>query len=357
MIKYGKESMRFIPNHLYLELTDECNLSCRHCYINAGKHGKSRIPIGSAVRVLNEFSTIGESVTLSGGEPLLYEHWPALIEAAARKNLQVMVVTNAVLLTEEAIRSCMDARAAIAISIDGWRRETHDRLRGRGSFDIVRRRLDALMEMNYQDRVILCFVPTRENYLEFPSLVSSMITDDFRNFYISPLENRGRGLRNTSALSMGIPEKVSFLSMLANLLIRYDGTAHIDTGHLKFFFRRLFNNYQEDFDPIEGTLRIAPNGNIYLTAYVDNEKFLLGNIERDSLHSVCAGIRMEGLLDELVRRLLSGPSECRSCEHSFRCGGGSPARSLAKNNSLQSTDEFCEAKKVFFEKWYSACNG
>lgn len=347
--------MYLIPNHLYIELTDKCNLSCRHCYINAVNHGENHLPVDSIIRIINEFATMGDSVTFSGGEPFLYDHLPSLVKVTTTKKLKTTIVTNALLLTDQMIQACKSSDITLAISIDGWREETHDRLRGKGTFEMVQKKLKKIENMNYQNKTIVCFVPTKENYLEFPSLVSSMMSRHFANFYVSPLENRGRGLNNASALSLDIGEKGKFLSILANMILQYENTANIDTGHLKFFFQRLIYNFQTDFDPIEGTIRISPDGNIFLTAYVDNDDFLMGNISKDSIHEICSGTKMRKVYEELIKRLSAGPPECRSCEYSSVCGGGSPARSIAKNDSLFSTDEFCEAKKVFLQKWYAAC--
>ena len=65
-----------IPSLRYLEfqITDRCNLRCRHCYIGDGYH--QDLSLERVSKVLKEFEEIqGLRLLLSGGEPLLHPHF------------------------------------------------------------------------------------------------------------------------------------------------------------------------------------------------------------------------------------------------------------------------------------------
>jgi sulfatase maturation enzyme AslB (radical SAM superfamily) len=65
-----------IPSLRYLEfqISDRCNLRCRHCYIGDGFH--QDLSFEKILRILKEFEEIqGLRLLLSGGEPLLHPHF------------------------------------------------------------------------------------------------------------------------------------------------------------------------------------------------------------------------------------------------------------------------------------------
>lgn len=131
---------------------------------------------------------------------------------------------------------------------------------------------------------------------------------------------------------------------------RPDSGLKLDAGHLKYFFRRLLDEWDGSGDPIERTLRISPAGEIYLTAYSDHPRFFLGNLEDSSLDRFWHSEKTEALLAEAGGRL-SGLPFCRDCPYWIVCGGGSPVRAFMRTGSFLEPDEFCEAKILILDRW------
>ncbi|MGI6376306.1 MAG: radical SAM protein [Anaerolineae bacterium] len=136
-----------------LELTERCNLACRHCYISQ--------PVGAAMARARELST--ERVTalldamvsagtlflaLTGGEPLLRPDFDTVYRAARERGLLVTVMTNGTLLTPEIADLFVELRPrAIEITMYGATEETYERVtQAPGSFARFRRALDLLRE-------------------------------------------------------------------------------------------------------------------------------------------------------------------------------------------------------------------
>ena len=124
------------------ELTERCNLTCKHCYINQ--------PAGSLPARNNELSTtqvkdildqIADAgclhLLLTGGEPLLRPDFLEIYLHARRKGMLVMLFTNATMLTPEIIRVLQEAPPAlIEVSIYGATRQTYETVTGvPGSYD------------------------------------------------------------------------------------------------------------------------------------------------------------------------------------------------------------------------------
>lgn len=62
--------------HLYLEITERCNLHCLHCYNSSSSTGLDLQP-SVFFKLLNEICHAPEewSLSFSGGEPLLHPHF------------------------------------------------------------------------------------------------------------------------------------------------------------------------------------------------------------------------------------------------------------------------------------------
>lgn len=125
-----------------VEVTDRCNLRCRHCY----DHFVGRTTLGDddfAV-VLDNLAEVGcEAVTLSGGEPLLLgERLFALAGAVRERRMRPLLVTNGSLVRRHD-PSRFVVFDHVQVSLDGPE-AVHDAQRGSGSYASVVAAVEAL---------------------------------------------------------------------------------------------------------------------------------------------------------------------------------------------------------------------
>jgi radical SAM protein with 4Fe4S-binding SPASM domain len=121
-----------VPSLRYLELqiTNACNLRCRHCYIGDG--ARSELSLGQIRDVLSEFEDMqGLRVMITGGEPLLHRSFEAINEMLPDYSIRKALFTNGMLLRKETLRLLKVDE--IQVSIDGLE-IAHDALRGNGTF-------------------------------------------------------------------------------------------------------------------------------------------------------------------------------------------------------------------------------
>jgi radical SAM protein with 4Fe4S-binding SPASM domain len=121
-----------LPSLRYLELmlTERCNLRCRHCYL--GEAGDAELPLAAVLQALEEFQDMqGLRVLLSGGEPLLYSHWPELNARLPEFELRFVLLSNGLLLTDKVITELQVQE--VQLSLDGLE-AGHDLIRGRGAW-------------------------------------------------------------------------------------------------------------------------------------------------------------------------------------------------------------------------------
>lgn len=341
-------------DHLYVELTDRCNLHCKHCYLAAGPKQAHTLPPELVSGAIADFSAMGgHTVAFSGGEPLLYDGLDSLAQNVKNQNLFCTIVTNCTLLDNARIKGFIEQGTLLAVSLEGACASTHDAVRGKGNYAKVQKALDTLAHIHAQERVIICFTPMKPNLKELPQLFNNLMRKGFMRFYVSLLEERGRQKRNAEELALSTRAKVRLLSELILLLSDVRFPCRIDTGHLAPFFNRLIGQAPWDGkeDPVEGTLRIDATGDVYLSAYAEGKRFCLGNIYKDGLNRVVRSTTLNNLLSELSHRF-DNTNSCKQCPFMIVCCGGSPARAYTRYQDFRHPDDFCKARQLFLDQWF-----
>jgi radical SAM protein with 4Fe4S-binding SPASM domain len=116
--------------YLELQLTEKCNLACRHCYL--GTAGKRDMELETALGITGEFHSMGGlRLLISGGEPLLYPRLEDFLKEISSLKIRRVLLTNGTLIDKKNI-GMLDVEE-IQFSLDGWERG-HEVLRGRGTF-------------------------------------------------------------------------------------------------------------------------------------------------------------------------------------------------------------------------------
>jgi radical SAM protein with 4Fe4S-binding SPASM domain len=152
-----------LPSLRYLELqiTDACNLQCRHCYI--GESSRNELSPQTVRAVLREFEELqGLRVLLTGGEPFLHAKFDEINEMLPDFFLRKVLFTNGLLLNKSVLSGLKVDE--LQVSIDGLE-PAHDRVRGQGTFkrslEAVRLALDAGFDVSISTMV------HRENLADF----------------------------------------------------------------------------------------------------------------------------------------------------------------------------------------------
>jgi radical SAM protein with 4Fe4S-binding SPASM domain len=139
--------------YLELQITNRCNLRCRHCYIGDGDH--QELSVAEIRRVLRELEEMqGLRVLITGGEPLLHSRFDEINETLQDLYLRKVLFTNGVLLRKDVLMRLKVHE--IQVSIDGMQ-DAHDSVRGAGtwsiSMDAVHSALDAGFDVSVSTMV------------------------------------------------------------------------------------------------------------------------------------------------------------------------------------------------------------
>lgn len=125
-------------SEISFELTNACNLQCLHCLRQTIDSGHFPVDLFEKIIVQAKvFET--PHIILTGGEPTLHPHLKEIIDIIVDSDYTYNIVTNG--WRFERVLEILNGRikrkknlTGISLSIDGATEETHDKIRGTGSF-------------------------------------------------------------------------------------------------------------------------------------------------------------------------------------------------------------------------------
>lgn len=131
------------PLIVWFEITRACNLSCRHCYVEAGKPRDNELSTQEIFDALDQLKEAGVfALVLVGGEPMSRPDFFKILAHAHALGFVISIATNGMYVTQEAIDKLPREECVVSISVDGT--SFHKELRVRSSWDDIRKRIELL---------------------------------------------------------------------------------------------------------------------------------------------------------------------------------------------------------------------
>lgn len=193
-----RESPEAKIENVALNLTRRCNLRCRFCYnlhslTSTGRDDLSAGEVAAFLRSTRPFLAKKPSLTILGGEPLLYpDRLLEVSKAAARMGFTRVVSTNGTVVTPEFAAAARKLGLQVQVSLDGHDAETNDPARGKGSFDRIMRGVRTLVDHRvYTILSLVCHAGNIDHLEDYYRLASSLGVDEAR---FIPLKRMGGAL-------------------------------------------------------------------------------------------------------------------------------------------------------------------
>jgi len=126
------ESYRVFPGVIAIwNLTNRCNLYCKHCYSMANSDPSEELSLREIADLAEQLAEEDvRFVILSGGEPLLREDIYEIADLLRSLGMKTYLSTNGLLITPQNVGRIRKSFDYVGISIDGTP-EIHDSFRGR----------------------------------------------------------------------------------------------------------------------------------------------------------------------------------------------------------------------------------
>ena len=121
---------------IVIELTNRCNLSCHHCF--SGRHGgRDDLPLALFEKILAEARHSGfEQLSFTGGDPTIHRHFFEILDLSFKAGYRFGFNTNGWNFSKiySGLLPYRQRLSVITFSLDGACAQSHDQLRGNGSF-------------------------------------------------------------------------------------------------------------------------------------------------------------------------------------------------------------------------------
>ena len=309
------------------EFSGQCNQRCRFCYNSwkAPESGPKRELGTNRVKELlaKTIDASGcESISLSGGEPVLRADLFEIIAFIKGRGPKVSLVTNGTLLDDAAIDRALSAGVDLfQVSLLGDTRELHNRLAGFDAFDRV---IEAILNVRGRGgRVSTFFVGLADNIDRFAKTLELNVLLGVENVALGRFTPGGSGIADWERL-MPSPEALDgALAAADEMSGKYRLSVSLATPVLPCLhdlsrYRRLRFSFCSVGAREHGLFGIDPEGNLKACSHSPR---VLGNLLEEPFERL---IRSP-FLDEFTATV---PAFCRSCPDLPVCRGG--CRSSAK---------------------------
>jgi uncharacterized Fe-S cluster-containing radical SAM superfamily protein len=192
---------------LWLELTNQCNLRCVHCYAESGPNAKVSNALSTeeyAQLLVQSFELGCRKVQFIGGEPTLNKDLEKLINVAAEVGYEfIEVFSNLTHLSDELLQCLREHGVRVATSVYAASAEAHDAItKGTGSFARTIANLRKLVALGIGVRVGLIEMAQNagltDETLEF--LRNQVGVQDIKVDHIRPFGRAGEGDNQMQAL-------------------------------------------------------------------------------------------------------------------------------------------------------------
>lgn len=235
---FNNEPYRF-PEDVIISLTGQCNLKCRHCMAQDISQEEDKLSYSRILQLLDEFDQYGLKVLkFSGRETTLHPKFWDILEYATSKRFAVTLLTNGKLLEVSNMRKLHAIKKRrkrgfnVSISLDGFDRESHEFIRGDGTFDVTVNNIINLISNGF----IPCIntVIHKKNYKNIDKMIKFLMDLGVQYITLSMLMEIGE-MKENNEIALDDFEISEAIIDMSDVVVNYKDklTITLDTKHLK----------------------------------------------------------------------------------------------------------------------------
>ncbi len=292
--------------YLLLNITNKCNLRCKHCY---SKHGNEEMGINTFEKAVSQFSEMGGlKLMVTGGEPLTHSMFWQLMDILPSYDLRTVILSNGTLTGKKEAKKLSEYVDEVQVSIDGI--SSHDLLRGKGSYDRAMTGISNLQSFDIP--VSIATMVHRYNAREF---------DEMQKVFSS---------MNVLSWSVDVPCMVGNLKDNPDFVLDMKGAASL----LRYGFGAGAHESTGDYTCGSHLCAVSPDGTVSKCGFFEDEP--IGDVSdlRGAWAKLCKNYLWT--LDEL---------DCFDCEFIRDCRGGCRFRAKQCGGVLAPDPIFCHIFK------------
>lgn len=342
------------PVELSVMITEGCNLHCSHCWPQAVSLQEAISIHYQVFRTLvDNFIRLGvRTISVTGGEPLTHPECDEMLAYVAQRHELdgICLQTNGTELTADRL-ACIHGlprkKIQIQVSMEGARPETHDALRGRGSFERVIEGLRRLQEIGLGPCVTVAFTETESTIEDLPDLLALVKQLGVGQLVSGSLVKKGRAQGHPDVL---LPRPDQYRA----LLDRY----HRD-GRFRDLYDRLgnvaaiewFKGKAYSLDDACQCMRmpyVSATGFLYPCKMLPLERWRIDKVfDRPFDEVISEMLERWRDIPDIYRKRRDMP-QCQSCRGREHCGGGCLGRVTDIENGCEGPEDRCALRQAVY---------
>lgn len=177
--------MKKITKAIHVNVTNDCNLRCKHCYMSAGVGEKKELCKEKLLSFVENITALNGTtdIVISGGEPLLYKDIFDIIIAFKKLGHKIILFTNGLLINESNIEFISNNVDEVQISMEGISCKFFELIRGNGKYKQL---VNALRLLEAEDVPITLAITVLDDVLfDVKENIISFLNDfNFKNINV-----------------------------------------------------------------------------------------------------------------------------------------------------------------------------
>lgn len=324
---------------LFIEITNFCNLRCKHCYNNSSSEGKKVLSYDQIIKAVDKIRNYQiKTIILSGGEALLHTDIWDIVKYLKSRDMKVLLLSNGTTLNQEIIEKLKKFDVHLQISLDGANAASNDIVRGKGSFEKIIKALDLIYKLEYNNKTSINVVVNKNNYKELNEIYEKIMHYKIDELGFNLLQQQGRAKDNDYYLDAHemnlVYSEITKLYKRNTIVKKEIGTSltcRFCNPKNKTFLLNPVLTYEGDLYPCE-LLRV--------------KEYAMGNIYDDDINSIICGEKFKKVL-AFFRMKESFMKKCKQCNLNKWCKGGCPALSIGDTNNIFENEHLCNTYKNY----------
>jgi|MTBAKSStandDraft_1061840.scaffolds.fasta_scaffold00248_46 radical SAM protein with 4Fe4S-binding SPASM domain len=305
----------FIPQHMSVELTSNCNLKCIYCYRDASPNESTHkehgyLEYNVLIDILGKLAHNGvRSIELTGGEPLLHPQFFEILSFCVTQFDRIIVLTNGCLINREIAKFAGNYKERILFQtdLDGSTPDLHDSISCvSGSFNRTINGIEKLVDEGIKFRVVMNIVQENIHDIENTLVLAKQLGATWFTFVPIAYVGRAKNLNKVTPKQLTL-----FMEMSAKLKKEYPsfiGEREHD---------QIVDQHKSEVNCGMGyrTAVLSPSGKLRPCLMLPESALILGDLTKESVSDVFSNPIVTFL------STLKAPNEetCANCEHELFC--------------------------------------
>lgn len=317
-----KQSLR----QIFLELTKQCNMNCKHCGSNCSSANNSselstRQWKQFVSYIASHFDNRQIMFCITGGEPLIRNDFFEIVSHIKDCGFKWGLTTNGLLINKDIAKRLYECgMASVSVSLDGMK-ANHDKFRNsEGSFEKVVAGIRELIRCRHYESVQVTTVVNKENINDLPELYELIKQIGAHDWRIASIDPIGRANENADLL-LDDEDFVTLFEFITKLKrhnvinVQY-GCAHYVPKSFDYDLREMPYRCGAG----EFVASVLHNGDIFSCIDIERRPELIqGNILKDDFLKVW----INGFDEFKAEVRVSKSNKCKNCSKLKYCKGDS----------------------------------